>query len=366
MENIMNNKFILVLSQRDIKHPYKGGAEVYLHNALKEINKTIPIVHLSAYHFKQSVKEEVIDGIFYIRKGNSLFTVIWEAIKFYHQHKEKIITVIDHSNTHQFFTFLWARKKRIFFIHQLTLNIWSYFFGSIIGFLLRMMEEILMFLSRGTTITVSHSTKNDLTQRHFKEVYVCAEGNYIKNEYLPDDDKEDYLIYVGRLVPYKRVEDAILAAHYLKKKLYIVGKGKEQYVSRLKKLIEDINADCEITGYLSVEDKEKLVRKAQLLIMPSIREGWGLVITESANLGTPSLVYPVQGVIEAVNLGKAGFVAKSVSWHSLVDAYNSISEETYNAIRQAAFEYSKEFTWEKTSIEFKKIIEEIISKEALK
>jgi len=361
-----NKKFILVLSQRDIKHPYKGGAEVYLHNALKQISKKIPIVHLSAYHPKQNVKEESIDNIYYIRRGKSLLSLTWEAIIFYFKNRDNIVAIIDHSNTHQFFTFIWARKKRVFFIHQLTLNIWPYFFGKILGFFLRIAEEILIFLSRGTTITVSNSTKKDLLERHFKDVYICPEGNYIRYESLPDNEKEDYFIYVGRLVPYKRVEDAILMAHHLKKKLYIVGRGKDKYVNKLKKLIKELGSDCEITGFLSVEEKEKLIKKAKLLIMPSIREGWGLVITESANLGTPSLVYPVHGVIEAVNYGKAGFLAKDTSWHSLVDAYNKITDKDYEKIRVAAFEYSKKFTWDKTAKEFEKIIKKILEKEGFK
>ena len=74
-------------------------------------------------------------------------------------------------------------------------------------------------LSRGTTITVSNSTKKDLLERHFKDVYICPEGNYIRYEsYLIM--KKDYFIYVGRLVPYKRVEDAILMAHHLKEIVY--------------------------------------------------------------------------------------------------------------------------------------------------
>jgi glycosyltransferase involved in cell wall biosynthesis len=198
--------------------------------------------------------------------------------------------------------------------------------------------------------------------RGFKDIYVCTEGNSIRNYAIPDkDEKEDYLIYVGRLVPYKRVEDAIFLAHKLNKKLLIVGGGSEKYTKKLLSLISSLNADCVMLGYVKKEDKEKLVKKAFLQIMPSIREGWGLVITESANLGTPSLVYPVNGVIEAVDYGQAGFMANSVSVDSLVDSFEAITPETYDHIRTKAFEYSLKFTWDKTSFEFKEAIIKILT-----
>ena len=71
-------------------------------------------------------------------------------------------------------------------------------------------------------------------------------------------------------------------------------------------------------------------------------------------------------MIEAVNYGKAGFLAKDTSWHSLVDAYNKITDKDYEKIRVAAFEYSKKFTWDKTAKEFEKIIKKILEKEGFK
>jgi glycosyltransferase involved in cell wall biosynthesis len=355
-----NNKFILFLSQRDITHPRAGGAEVYVHNALKKVAKEILIVHLSAFNDKQKTKYEIIDNIYYIRNGTNLFNLIIEGKKFYKKYKENVIAVIDHSNTHQFFTFFWARKKRIFFIHQLTLEIWSYFFGKPLGRVLEYFEELLLSFSKGPAITVSKSTEKDLRQRGFDNLHVCPEGNYIKNQVLPESNKGEYLIYVGRLVPYKRVEDAIYTAKTLNKKLYIIGNGPEKYKNKLKNIILETKSDTELLGFVDRKIKDELIKNAYLLLMPSIREGWGLVITESANLGTPSVVYPVNGTIEAVDYGNAGFVTKEPTVESLIDCINKIRDSDYENIRKKAFEYSLKFTWENTSLEFKKILKIII------
>lgn len=365
-EKIVDSKerFILVLSQRDIGHPAAGGAEKYLHNALVDLACDKKIVHLAAT-FNGCEPEELIDGIQYLRKGKNLLEVIWQGMKFYFRHRKRVILLIDHSNTHQFLTFLWARGKRVFFIHQLALEIWTYYYG-FKGKLLRYFEELLMLLSRGTTITVSESTKSDLIDRGFKDIYVCPEGNDIKNLELPPiEAKGDYLLYVGRLVPYKRVEDAIEAASRLGKKLKIVGRGPEKYTSFLKERAKELNADCEFMGFIPKEEKELLMQDAYLLLMPSIREGWGLVITESANRGTPALVYPVNGTIEAINYGQAGFVTENISADDLVKVINEISVSQYEEVRRNAFEYSLKFNWKRTSSEFNRIVNNILEEKGV-
>lgn len=362
-----NKKVILVLSQRDIRHPYAGGAEWFIHNVSKEIAKDAHLIHLSSWHANHKVREEWIDGIHYIRKGNGLFSVILEGIKFHLKNRKEIVLVIDHSNTHQFFTFLWTSSKRVFLIHQLSQEIWGYFFGTFLGRIFKAMEELLLFLSRGTTITVSNSTKSDLEARGFKEVYVCPQGNANKYDKLPNiTEKEDYLIYVGRLVPYKRVEDAIMLAQELNKKICIIGHGTKKYETYLKNLSKELGVNCEFFGYLKKQDKDKLIEKAHMLIMPSIREGWGIVVTEAGNLGTPSLVYPVNGTIEITDYGNTGFVASEVSWRSLLDRYNKITQEEYIKMREKAFEFSTKFKWNSAAKEFAKIINEILSNRGVK
>nr|MDA3847019.1 glycosyltransferase [Vallitaleaceae bacterium] len=262
--------------------------------------------------------------------------------------------------SHQFFTFMWAKKKRIFFTHQLTLDIWQYYYGWG-GKLLSVLEEVLLRLSRGTAITVSPSTEKDLLARGFKEVYVCQEGNEIILTQLPAIAiKDEYLLYVGRLLPYKRVEDVIMLAKALDRHVKVMGRGPAKYINKLIELVKENHVDCEFTGYVSKEDKIEIMKKAYMLVLPSIREGWGLVITESANLGTPSLVYNVSVVVDAVKNGEAGFIADQINYLSLVQKIKNMTPESYAEIRENAFNYSLEFTWEQTANQFSDTVNGII------
>lgn len=351
-----------MLSQRDLHHPKAGGAEKYMHHALAEVAKKREVIILSC-GFKGCQSEEVIENVKVIRKGKNLLSVILYGFLYYMSNRKSIDLVIDHSNTHQFFTFLFARRKRVFFIHQLAVECWNYYYGKI-GYFFRFAEDVLIKMSRGRTITVSHSTEQDLLQRGFREVHVCPEGNDIINEELPIVQKQDYLIYIGRLVPYKRVEDALDVAKGLERPIKIMGRGPKKYMDFLKQYAKIHHVDCEFMGFVSVEEKNRIISEAYFLVMPSIREGWGLVITESANLGTPSIVYPVNGVIEAVDYGKAGLIASCVDPNNMIAKLKYINHADYDKIRQNAFDFSKTIVWENTAKVFDEIIDKLIDSEA--
>ena len=116
---------VLALSWRDIKAPKAGGAEIHTHEMLSRADhKKIRIIHFSPL-FDSASPDETIDGVRYLRQGN-IFSVISAAHAFYRANRDRIDFVIDQCNTHRFFTPFWVpQEKRIFYIHQLTREIWD-------------------------------------------------------------------------------------------------------------------------------------------------------------------------------------------------------------------------------------------------
>src|SRR4029453_4086976 len=49
-------------------------------------------------------------------------------------------------------------------------------------------------------------------------------------------------------------------------------------------------------GRVSEEEKHDLMARAHVHLAASVREGWGLVVTEAAALGTPTIAYDVPGL----------------------------------------------------------------------
>lgn len=378
----VNKITILALSWRDIKSPASGGAEVHTHEMLKRANhEKYRIIHLSPF-YKNMEKYEGIDGVNYLRKGN-IFTVIWYAILYYCKNKNNIDYVIDQCNTHRFFTSFWVkRKKRIFYIHQLTREIWDInlkFPFSKIG---KCLETPLLRLNRkDCAITVSESTKQDLIAVGFdaNKIFIVPNGINFEpwetGEFKTKESAPTY-VYAGRYARYKGIDVAVEAFGKLKEerpnaKLWILGKKNEEYVSECLMPIcdkynlswgdADSNADVISWGFVSEQKKLDLLSRATALLFPSMREGWGIPITEAGNVGTPSIVFNSPGIRDAVNMGEAGYLCQKNDVEGLLEQMllAASDENMYQEKRRAAYDFSKQFQWEKTGIKFEEFITSI-------
>ncbi|ADL50728.1 glycosyltransferase family 4 protein [Clostridium cellulovorans] len=374
---------LLFLSWRDIQAPKKGGAEVFTHEMLKRIDfEKYRVIHISP-SFQNSKDVEILDNITYIRVGNSI-SVIWEARKFYMKNKDKVNFVVDQCNTHRFFTKFWVEhKKRIFFIHQLTREIWflnAKFPINLIGYIT---ETPFLRLSKNDyTMTVSESTRQDLLKIGFKndKVRILPEGiefEHWKEEEFSQKEKVPTFVYVGRFVNYKGIDASILAFAKIKKeypeaKLYIVGKKNDKYIeNNLKPIFQnenitwgnrEENRDVTLFGFVSDEEKLKLMSMSHGLLFPSQREGWGLIVTEAAAVGTPSIVYNSPGIIDAVDNGKAGYLCDENTPDNLYKLMKRVIErkDEYEEYRENAYRYSLKFHWDKTAKSFDDFINEVI------
>lgn len=101
------------------------------------------------------------------------------------------------------------------------------------------------------------------------------------------------LLFVGRLLEHKQAHLTIEALRILsarghKVRLGIVGAGPEE--SRLRAQVAESGLDDRV-AFLSAIDSQfdlwSLIRGSRVLLAPSVREGFGLVIAESLALGTP-------------------------------------------------------------------------------
>jgi glycosyltransferase involved in cell wall biosynthesis len=376
---------ILFLSWRDIKHPKKGGAEVYTHEVLKRlVERGMEIEHYSVL-FDDGVREEFIDGVRYIRSGNNA-TVIIHAMAHYFRHQSEIALVVDQCNTHRFFTSWWIpHSKRVFFIHQLTREIWQQMYPGTKGQVGNVMETLMLKMNRhDNTITVSESTRCDLLSVGFdpKRVVIAPEG-LVFEPWSPEDfcEKEgNTLLYAGRINPYKGVEVCIQALAKLRAegrntRLWVVGKGDPEYINnRLKPLIESLGLnysegmgdprthDVHFFGFVSSYDLKNLMSRSKALLFASQREGWGLTVSESAIVGTPSVVWPSQGLIDAVHFGRAGYLCAKKDVDSMVEQIGRIFDDPdeYQKIRMDAYEFACTLSFNRSADVFESCLKQLL------
>ena len=261
-------------------------------------------------------------------------------------------------------------SKRIFYIHQLTREIWDINLKFPLNKIGKALETPLLKMNKNDwVITVSESTKQDLIDVGFNPNKIVIVYNGISFEPWNEEDfcekeKNPTFIYVGRYANYKGIDAAVEALGMLKKecpkaKLWILGKRNDEYINSALKPITDKygmtwgdrenDGDIITWGFVTEQEKLELISKATALVFPSIREGWGIPITEAGNVGTPSIVYDSPGIRDAVNLGHSGFICdkSAISLHSkMLICYRE--KEKYNEMVQNAYEYSKAFNWKNT------------------
>ncbi|MCM1103043.1 MAG: glycosyltransferase family 4 protein [Clostridium sp.] len=362
-----NKKTILSLSWRDIRSEKAGGAEIHTHELLKVIRENYEVVHI-AMRDKGAAKREIIDGISYMRHGNC-FGVLSFAVYYYIRNRKKIAIVFDQCNTFRFFTKFWvSKKKRIFYIHQLTREIWDIQMGGIFGKIGKMVENPMLRLNKKDyTITVSESTKQELIELGFdkNKIVIVPNGlpmQLFEREHFLEKEKEMTFIYCGRYAKYKGIDDTVEAFGEYKKentnaRLWIVGKTDVPYLEQVLipicckyGLSYGNEEDCDVVfwGFVPEEQKYDLMQRAHVLVCPSVREGWGIIISEAGYLGTPSIVYSSPGLRDAVSYGETGYLCKYNTVNELVHYMREAADniEKYERLRTRAHRFADTLRWE--------------------
>jgi glycosyltransferase involved in cell wall biosynthesis len=357
---------------KDKKNPLSGGAEFINEAIAKRLAREGHEVVLLVGGFPGCQPEEIIDGYKIIRLGNR-WTVYWKTYRYYCKNlKGWADLVIEEINTIPFLVQLYAKdKKRILFFHQLCRKIWFYemFFPlNVIGYLLEPLY--LYFMRKNSVITVSESTKKDLLRFGFdrRKVYIIPEAIEMFTVEEPtrvEKYSNPTLLSLGALRPMKRTIHQIEAFNIAKKsipnlKLIIAGDGTGRYKQKVLRAIEKSpnKKDIRYVGRIDLDKKYELMQKSHVILVTSVKEGWGLVVTEAASQGTPALVYDVDGLRDSVRDGFSGLICKNNSPADMAAKIGKLlrNKENYEAIRYNAWIMSKEYTPERCFEGFMKAI----------
>jgi glycosyltransferase involved in cell wall biosynthesis len=367
---------ILILNWRDIKNPRAGGAEVLTHELAKGWVAAGHEVTFFSSLFKGAKKRENIDGVTIIRAGNAI-SVYWQAYCYYKKEfKGKFDLIIDEINTMPFFSNFYAKEKVVCHINQLAKEVWFYesvFPISLFGYLIE--PFFLKSYKNNDVITISKSTKDDLVNLGFKEnkVSIVPMGIEFKPlDNLPEKEELPTLIYVGRLKKSKRVHH-IIEAYKLARakrpdlKLWIVGNGDTLYKESLYKLAKK-ESGIKFFHNLDNKDKLRLMSLAHLIVVTSVREGWGLIVTEANAVGTPAICYNVPGLRDSTIDNVTGLLCKRNNPSNLAKTILNFLENKNlrDKLSKNALDRARNFSWDRTNKESRQVLEQISNDENTK
>ncbi len=164
--------------------------------------------------------------------------------------------------------------------------------------------------------------------------------------------KEDFFIYAGRLVPYKRVDIIVEAFQKLKnKKLVIVGDGPQR-----KKLEIMAGTNVTFTGFLSIKETADLFNRAKCFINANV-EDFGIALLEAQAAGCPVIALGEGGALETVIDGKTGLFFHEQSATALLDAVERFSQITPNLLPSDMRANAERFNPERFKRELKDFVD---------
>ena len=161
--------------------------------------------------------------------------------------------------------------------------------------------------------TISNASKDDLVKFGAKKpIYnIPPSIQEIQDMNMIQDDKQ--FICVGRLVFYKNIKVLVNAIHIVKEqekeiKLVIVGGGPQ--LEQIRDMVKKLRLENNITikGYVTTEEKIKIISQSNAMLFPSMCEGFGLVILEAFSQNKPVLVSNIPPMSDVINHKETGFV----------------------------------------------------------
>jgi glycosyltransferase involved in cell wall biosynthesis len=156
------------------------------------------------------------------------------------------------------------------------------------------------------------------------------------------------LLAVANLVPKKRHWLMIEALARLPGvDLLIVGEGPERSAIEARARALGVADRVRLLGRMTQNQLTEIYSAADLLLLPSSREGWPNVLLESMACGTPVVVSNIDGFREIVAAPEAGRIVADVTPTGLAEAISEMLAVPLN--RTATRRYAEQFDWQSTT-----------------
>jgi glycosyltransferase involved in cell wall biosynthesis len=374
------SKRVLILNWKDIRHPQAGGAEIVIWNIAQRMVKDGYDVSFLTAQYSNSERDDETDGIKIIRVPGGRLIHSFRAFRYFQKHLIGTFDiVIEQVNTAPYFISFAAKNEKVIqFYHQLAREIWFLEMNKIIGSVgYFVLEPFALWLQawiakrkKSPIVTISNSSKQDLVRFGFdpKDIHIIREGiqnvplKTLKNSL--EKEQEFTILFHSSLREMKRPLEALKAfSMYLPKnpqaKLWFSGGGDQTVLREFAEQHGLLN-NVFFWGRTSDEIKLDLMQRAHVLVSTSIKEGWGLVVTEANSQGTPAISYDVDGLRDSTLFGGGVVVDKTPE--ALSKGFEEIYEmvlnqpKLYYSLRSKALATSKMITFENCYKDFCEII----------
>lgn len=314
---------LLVLAWRDPWHPEAGGSERYLHEILTRLAMAGWNV---TYVTSRPPGQEPFsrqDGMVFRRHGNRVTVYFWGLIGLV-RFGRRADVVMDVVNGVPFLTPLVRRRGVVALVHHVHREQWQMLYPDWRGRLGWLVESRVMprLYRHIPFITVSSATRADLEGLGIEAAHISIVRNGVNVSTSPsseDDSLAPRLVSLARLVPHKQTEHALevlarLSPEFPNLRLDIIGDGAWRPSLESHAAALGIREMVTFHGRVTDLERDALLHRAWVQIFPSVKEGWGLAITEAGAAGVPSIAYRTAGGVgESIEHGVSGVLVDDLA-----------------------------------------------------
>ena len=150
--------------------------------------------------------------------------------------------------------------------------------------------------------------------------------------------REEFVLVVAALAPYKKVDVAIEACRRAGARLVVVGDGPDR-----ERLRQAGGSFTQFAGRVGPEELRRLYSTASCYLQTGV-EDFGIATVEALACGTPVLAFAEGGVLDIVEPGRHGLLVKDPGVDPLADGIDKIQRMQFNLmdLRSRAEEFSAE------------------------
>jgi glycosyltransferase involved in cell wall biosynthesis len=343
---------------RDLEDPEAGGSELHADRIATAWAAAGLDVEMRTSTVPGASLEASRHGYRAMRKGGR-YEVFAQVVGEGLSRAARPDAVVDIWNGIPFFSPLWFRGPRLTFLHHVHGEMWEMTLPraqAAVGDLVE--RRLAPLVYRATPIaTLSDSSRDEIISRlglPGAQVHVVEPG--IDPRFCPGAQRSDVplVVAVGRLVPVKRYDllfDALAAAKaaFPELRAVIAGEGYERASLEAKRRTLDAEDWIEMPGHVSDDRLLELYRSAWLVASSSLREGWGMTLTEAAACSTPSVATDIAGQRDAVEDQATGLLVADPAQLSGAIIRLIADEGLRRSLGEGARKRSQRYRWERAA-----------------
>lgn len=365
--------------------PYFGGVDARTINLAKNLTKNND-VHIITTFMDETERIEDYDGVKIHRIGKKRRFAqrgdFLQRLKFNSEVVSEISRlqpdIVDASGFVSYAGSYKGAKKinvpAVVTVHEVWQGEWVQNMGLINGLAGHFLEEHYLKYPFDGYIAVSNFTKEKLIEKigiakeKITVVYNGIDLDLYKSITVDEKYVNPTIVTVCRLVAYKRVEDLIRALNILKPdfpdiRLKIIGIGsREKYLRNLSKKLE-IENNIDFLGKINdTREMIKILKKSHVFALPSIVEGFGMVMIEAMACGLSYVASDILPIREATNGGIGGLLCKPENCEDLALKIKALlsNELSRTDIMKNVDKHIEKYEWSKVACEAEKWYEKML------